>query len=111
RRALGGGVDLGLDLVPDLDLVVRADDPGRDDPPTEELDGIARLPRVELPVGAVPGRIAAAVTAVSVRLHLQEAGAVAMARSFGGFGRGRVDRVDLLAVDDDSGYPVWIGSP
>src|SRR3954470_7988724 len=109
--SVGCRVHLVLQFLLDPCLVLCGEDPVSRQPTTEHLDGVARLPGIELAVGPVLRGVRAGVSAIAVRLHLEQGRAIAAARPLDGVADGAVHDIDVLAVDDDPGHPVRVRSP
>ena len=75
--------------------------PAASEPRPLGRDRVARLPRLDLVVRPVLAGIGPGVAAVAVRQRLDERRTVAGARPVDRPGRDRVDRLDVVAVDDD----------
>ena len=106
-RRLGRGAGLGLgrgDRVVRLGLdgvERRRVDAGRLEPRPVGRDRVARLPGRDLVVRPVLARVGPRVAAVAVGQRLDERRPVAGARPVDGRPRDLVDRVDVVAVDED----------
>ena len=73
--------------------------------------GSRSFQRSSSPSAPVLGRVGPGVAAIAVGLHLQQARAAAGARTLERLAHGRVHDIHVLAVDDDAGHAVRIGTP
>src|SRR5581483_7895757 len=67
-----------------------------------DLDRIAQLPAVELALGAIFRRIGARVAAVAIREAFDQRWSAAGTRLVESGARGAIDRVGIVAVDEDA---------